>query len=163
MSNEKRLSHLDEVGKANMVDVSAKTITARKAKASCKIFMNETAFGLIKENNSKKGDVLAVARIAGIMAAKKTSELIPLCHQLNLSKVEINFAISNSDYSIIVMAITSTTDRTGVEMEALVAASVAGLTLYDMLKAVDKSIRMTDLVLDFKDGGKSGTFTREKS
>ena len=163
MSNEKRLSHLDEVGKANMVDVSAKTITARKAKASCKIFMNETAFGLIKENNSKKGDVLAVARIAGIMAAKKTSELIPLCHQLNLSKVEINFAISNSDYSIIVMAITSTTDRTGVEMEALVAASAASLTVYDMLKAVDKSIRITDLVLNFKDGGESGTFTREES
>ena len=163
MSIKKKLSHLDEAGKANMVDVSSKTITARKAKASCKIFMNETAFGLVKENSSKKGDVLAVARIAGIMAAKKTSELIPLCHQLNLSKVEINFAVSNSDYSIIIMAITSTTDRTGVEMEALVAASVAGLTLYDMLKAVDKSIRITDMVLEYKDGGKSGTFTREKS
>ena len=163
MSNEKKLSHLDQAGKANMVDVSAKTINARKAKASCKIFMNEIAFGLVKENSSKKGDVLAVARIAGIMAAKKTSELIPLCHQLNLSKVEINFTLSNSDCSIIVLAITSTTDRTGVEMEALVAASVASLTVYDMLKAVDKSIRITDIVLNFKDGGKSGTFTREKS
>ena len=163
MSNEKKLSHLNEDGNANMVDVSTKTITARKAKASCKIFMNEIAFNLVKENSSKKGDVLAVARIAGIMAAKKTSELIPLCHQLNLSKVEINFTLSKSDYSIIIMAITSTTDRTGVEMEALVAASVAGLTLYDMLKAVDKSIRITDMVLEYKDGGKSGTFTREKS
>ena len=105
MFNGKKLSHLNEAGDANMVDVSAKTITARKAKASCKIFMNETAFDLVKENSSKKGDVLAVARIAGIMAAKKTSELIPLCHQLNLSKVEINFTLSNSDYSIVVMAI----------------------------------------------------------
>ncbi len=163
MFNGKKLSHLNEAGDANMVDVSAKTITARKAKASCKIFMNETAFDLVKENSSKKGDVLAVARIAGIMAAKKTSELIPLCHQLNLSKVEINFTVSDKDFSIIVMAVTSTKDRTGVEMEALVAASVASLTVYDMLKAVDKGIRITDMVLNFKDGGKSGTFARKKS
>ena len=117
--------------------------------------MNETAFGLVKENSSKKGDVLAVARIAGIMAAKKTSELIPLCHQLNLSKVEINFTLSNSDYSIVVMAITSTTDRTGVEMEALTAVSISCLTIYDMCKSIDKSIVIKEIKLIAKKGGKS--------
>ncbi|MFL2791005.1 MAG: cyclic pyranopterin monophosphate synthase MoaC [Paracoccaceae bacterium] len=162
MSDEKRLSHLNDEGKANMVDVSSKEITTRTAKASCKIFLNKMAFNLVKENSAKKGDVLAVARIAGIIASKKTSDLIPLCHQLNLSKVEVNFGLSSTDHSITVRSITNTADKTGVEMEALVAASVAGLTIYDMLKAVDKGIRITDILLDFKHGGKSGTFRREK-
>ncbi len=162
MHKEKKLSHLDESGNANMVDVSNKPISSRKAEASCKILLNEISFKLVKENKANKGDVLGVARVAGIMAAKKTAEIIPLCHQLNLSKVEINFTLTDSDKSIIVTASASTFDRTGIEMESLVGASVASLTVYDMLKSVDKEIRITDLVLNYKAGGKSGTFVKGK-
>ena len=157
-----KLSHIDNRGKAKMVDISTKDSTLRNAKASCKIFLNDIAFNLVKENNSTKGDVLGVARIAGIIAAKKTSDLIPLCHQVNLSKIDIDFILNEKYSSILVKANTVTTDRTGIEMEALVATSITSLTIYDMLKAVDKEIKITDIVLDFKDGGRSGKFVRTK-
>ena len=163
MNNGKKLSHIDESGNANMVDVSNKRVSTRKAKASCKVKLSEVSFKLVKENKAKKGDVLGVARIAGIMAAKKTSDLIPLCHQLNLAKVDVDFIVSENENSILVIAEATTNDKTGVEMEALVAASVASLTVYDMLKAVDKEILITDMVLDFKDGGRSGTFIKRKT
>ena len=162
MSKQKKLSHLDETGDAAMVDVSQKRATSRRAEASCTILLNATSYDIVQNNKAKKGNVLEVARIAGIMAAKKTSELIPLCHQINLSNVAINFKLSESEKSILVSASTTTTDKTGVEMESLVATSIASLTVYDMLKAVDKNIRITNIVLNFKDGGRSGTFIRKK-
>ena len=163
MNNGKKLSHINESGNANMVDISNKRVSTRKAKASCKVKLSEVSFKLVKENKAKKGDVLGVARIAGIMGAKKTSDLIPLCHHLSLSKVDVDFIVSENENSILVIAEATTNDRTGVEMEALVAASVASLTVYDMLKAVDKEIMITDMVLDFKDGGRSGTFIKRKT
>ena len=163
MSKQKNLSHLDETGSATMVDVTKKHATSRRAEASCTILLNATSYDIVQNNKAKKGNVLEVARIAGIMAAKKTAELIPLCHQINLSNVAIDFKLSKSDQSIVVSASTATTYKTGVEMESLVATSIASLTVYDMLKAVDKNIRITDIVLNFKDGGRSGTFIREKS
>ena len=162
MHKKNHLSHIDQSGSANMVDVSKKPETHRNAEASCKILLNDLSYELLKENKSQKGDVLGVARTAGIMAAKKTSDLIPLCHQLNLSKVDIDFTFSESEKSVLVKSRATTNDRTGVEMESLVAISVASLTVYDMLKAVDKKIIITDILLDFKDGGRSGKFIREK-
>ncbi len=163
MSSSKKLSHLDETGSSTMVDISDKQATNRRAEASCRILLNSTSYDIVKNNKAKKGNVLEVARIAGIMAGKKTAELIPLCHQINLSNIGIIFTLSESEQSLLVSGRASTTDKTGVEMEALVATSVASLTVYDMLKSVDKNIKITDIVLDFKDGGKSGTFIREKS
>ena len=163
MSSSKKLSHLDETGSSTMVDISDKQATDRRAEASCRILLNSTSYDIVKNNKAKKGNVLEVARIAGIMAGKKTAELIPLCHQINLSSIGIIFTLSESEQSLLVSGRASTTDKTGVEMEALVATSVASLTVYDMLKSVDKNIKITDIVLDFKDGGKSGTFIREKS
>ncbi len=151
-----KLSHLDDMGQAHMVDVSAKDVTARSATARARVLMQKETLDLISSRTAKKGDVLATARIAGIQAAKKTSDLIPLCHPLMISKVSVEFEIAENH--IDVEATVKVEGKTGVEMEALTACSVACLTLYDMVKAVDRGIRITDLRLIEKSGGKSGIF-----
>lgn len=148
-----RLSHFDEHGKIKMVDVSDKETTARLAIASGKVLLNQETLTILKANENPKGNPLEIARIAGIMAAKKTSELIPLCHQINLSKVQVNIEIT--DYGVFIEAEAKTTSQTGVEMEALTAVSVAALTIYDMCKAVQKDIQITEIALKLKTGGKS--------
>jgi cyclic pyranopterin phosphate synthase len=153
-----KLSHLDKDGKAKMVDVSAKTDTEREAGAESTIFLSEEAYTLVMSGDAPKGDVFAAARIAGIMAAKKTPELIPLCHPLSLSHVGIEFVPLPDDYAIRIVATAKTTGPTGVEMEALTAASVAALTIYDMVKAVDRSARIDSVRVISKSGGKSGSF-----
>ena len=151
-----KLSHLDDKGQAHMVDVSGKDVTARTATARARVLAEAATIALITSGNAKKGDVLATARIAGIMAAKKTSDLIPLCHPVMISKVTVEFSLS--DKHIDVEATVKVEGKTGVEMEALTACSVACLTIYDMLKAVDRGMRITDLRLVEKSGGKSGHF-----
>lgn len=153
-----KLTHLDENGAAHMVDVSAKADTVREAVAEGRITVSAGALTAIKEGSAKKGDVLATARIAGIMAAKKTSELIPLCHPLMLSKVSVDFAFE--DGAIRVTALVRLSGQTGVEMEAMTAASVALLTIYDMAKALDKGMVISDIRLLSKSGGKSGDWQR---
>ena len=153
------LTHLDDTGAARMVDVGGKAVTARMAVAGGRIGMTALALAAIREGSAKKGDVLATARIAGIMAAKRTAELIPLCHPLPISSVTIDLALDAD--GVAVTASVSTTGQTGVEMEALTAASVAALTLYDMCKAVDKGMVVESLCLLEKRGGKSGDFQRE--
>ena len=149
-----RLTHLDDSGTAHMVDVSAKADTVREAVAEGQIMMTAAALTAVREGSAKKGDVLATARIAGIMAAKKTSELIPLCHPLMLSKVSVDFAFE--DNGIRVTTLVRLTGQTGVEMEAMTATSVALLTIYDMAKALDKGMVISDVRLLSKSGGKSG-------
>jgi len=146
------LSHYDESGKVRMVDVSTKEITTRRATASAKVLLTAETLNAFKTRSAPKGDPLEIARIAGIMAAKKTSDLIPLCHQINLSKVNVTAEIVSDGVAITSEAVTNA--QTGVEMEALVAASVAALTIYDMLKAVQKDIVITDVRLESKTGGK---------
>ena len=158
---ENKLSHINEDGKASMVNINEKKITKRTAVASSKIFLNDVAYNLVKENKSQKGDVLNTSRLAGIMASKKTSDLIPLCHQINLDKVSIDYDFCNDEKCIIIKSTAVTSGKTGVEMEALIGASLASLTIYDMLKAVDKKIMITDIKLDYKDGGRSGKFVRD--
>lgn len=154
-----KLSHLDDKGQAHMVDVSAKDVTSRSATARARVLADAATITIITTGSAKKGDVLATARLAGIMAAKKTSDLIPLCHPLMISKVSVDFGL-HSDH-IDVEATVKVEGKTGVEMEALTACSVACLTLYDMLKAVDRGMRITDLRLVDKTGGKSGHFSAE--
>ncbi len=149
-----RLTHLDEQGQARMVDVGGKAETARMAAASGRIRMSPGALAAVREGNGSKGDVLAVARIAGIMAAKRTGELIPLCHPLALDAVSVEFTFENDAVSV--MARASLRGRTGVEMEAMTAASIALLTIYDMAKAVDRAMVIEDVRLIEKTGGKSG-------
>jgi cyclic pyranopterin phosphate synthase len=151
------LTHLDETGAARMVDVAAKSITHREAVATGRITMSAEAARAIRDGTVAKGDVLAVARIAGIMAAKKTAELIPLCHPLPLTSVAIDLACD--DIGVTVTATCATDAKTGIEMEALTATSVALLTLYDMAKALDKRMVVEDIHLVRKTGGKSGDFT----
>lgn len=151
-----KITHLDDQGHARMVDVGGKAETARVAVASGRIRMSEAALSAIRDGNAPKGDVLAAARIAGIMAAKKTAELIPLCHPLALDAVTLDFAFE--DDAVRATATASLTGRTGVEMEAMTAASVALLTIYDMAKALDKGMIVEDLRLVEKRGGKSGTW-----
>ena len=153
-----KLTHLDESGAAHMVDVSAKADTIREAVAEGRIQMSAAALQAIVDGSSKKGDVIATARIAGIMAAKKTSELIPLCHPLLLSKIAVDF-IFESD-GIRATARVRLTGQTGVEMEAMTAVSVALLTIYDMAKALDKTMTIADIRLLTKSGGKSGDWVR---
>src|SRR5258708_2271722 len=153
-----KLSHVDDQGRASMVDVSEKSATERLASAEAIIVLSEEAFGLVVAGEIKKGDVLATARIAGIMAAKKTSELIPLCHPLALSHVGVEFAPLEDRFGFRIVASAKTTGQTGVEMEALTAAAVAALTVYDMVKAVDKSAIIENIRLLTKSGGKSGSF-----
>lgn len=152
-----RLTHVSESGSARMVSISNKNITSRVAKAGCAVrFSNSTAIGLIRENQMKKGDVLGVARIAGIMAAKRTSDLIPLCHPIPISQVVVELDARDQDNSIEIQATVTCDGKTGVEMEALTAASTAALTVYDMCKAVDKGMVIEGLRVVLKDGGKSG-------
>jgi cyclic pyranopterin monophosphate synthase len=151
------LTHLDQSGAAHMVDISAKPDTARTATAEGRITMSAEALAAIRDGTAKKGDVLAVARVAGIMAAKKTSDLIPLCHPIALTSVTVDFL--PDDAGITATATTRTTGSTGVEMEALTAVSVALLTLYDMAKALDKRMTITGIRLLTKTGGRSGDFS----
>jgi cyclic pyranopterin monophosphate synthase len=153
------LSHLNARGEAHMVDVSLKDVTARTARATGFVAMRPETLALIRAGTAKKGDVLATARIAGIMAAKKTHELIPLCHPLAITKVTVEFAESDAPCGITVTAEVKVSGQTGVEMEALTAVSVACLTLYDMLKAADKDMSFEGIRLIEKTGGRSGTFT----
>ena len=155
---DNKLSHVDENGKANMVDVSDKEVTKRIAKASGKISVSSDVISAIKDNQVKKGDVFSTARIAGIMGAKKTSELIPLCHNLLLDNVQIEFKIKLNE--IHCECIVTLEGRTGAEMEALNGVNVALLTVYDMSKAIDKTMVISDIKLVEKSGGKSGEYKR---
>jgi len=155
-----RFTHFDEHGEARMVDVSAKAETDRVAVAKGSVIMAPATLKLIQEGGAKKGDVLAVAQLAGIMAAKRTSELIPLCHPLPLTSVEVALDCDPARNAVDITATCRTTGKTGVEMEALTAASVAALTVYDMCKAVDRAMVLTDIRLQHKSGGKSGTYDR---
>ncbi len=153
------LTHIDEGGASRMVDVSNKEISERVAIAHATVTMNSQTFRLIMDKGVAKGDVLEVARIAGIMAAKKTSELIPMCHPLNINSVKIDYT-NNSKDSIEITSEVKITAKTGVEMEALTAVSVCALTIYDMCKSADKSMLISEIFLARKTGGKSGTFVR---
>lgn len=155
-------THFNQDGEAIMVDVSQKDITMRIAIAEGSIKVNQEVFRSIKEQTNKKGDVLAVARIAGIMATKKTSDMIPLCHPLFITKVTIDFELDEENYMIKAIATTKVNGKTGVEMEALHAVSVTLLTIYDMCKAIDKSMEISDIRLLHKEGGKSGVYDYEK-
>lgn len=155
------LTHLDEQGHARMVDVGSKAATHRRAEASGRIVMAASTLALIAGGGHKKGDVLAVARIAGIMAAKRTAELIPLCHPLQLTKVEIALEIDTATNAVVCNGIAETVGPTGVEIEALNAVQIALLTIYDMCKAVDRGMTITDVRLLAKSGGRSGTWLRE--
>jgi cyclic pyranopterin phosphate synthase len=153
-----RLTHFDAEGNARMVDVSDKAETERVAIAKGAVVMAPETLALIRAGNVKKGDVLSVAQLAGIMGAKRTPDLIPLCHPLALSSVKVELAIDEAQSAVAIVATCKLKGRTGVEMEALTAVSVAALTVYDMVKAVDKGMRITDIRLTHKSGGKSGTF-----
>ena len=152
------LTHFDDNGNAHMVDISDKQNSFRTAKAACSIQMSLETLKVIADGNSKKGDVLNVARIAGIQGAKRTSELIPLCHPISLTKISLDLTLNNKIPGIEIISTVKTTGPTGVEMEALTAASISALTVYDMVKSLDKSIIIKDLRLIFKDGGKSGLY-----
>ncbi len=157
----KDLTHLDEKGRPRMVDISSKRVTVRTAVARAGIEMKKETLDLILEAGIEKGDVLGTARIAGIMAAKKTGDLIPMCHPISITGVDMDFQVDRKTSTITAVATTRTRDRTGVEMEALTAAAVAALTIYDMCKAVDRSMTITSVQLVKKSGGRSGTYTRE--
>ena len=153
-----KLTHFDGKGDAHMVDVGDKAVTDRIATAKCHIKMQPETHDIITEGRAKKGDVLGVARLAGIMAAKRTSDLIPLCHPLPITKVAVELVPDAALPGVQIEATVKTTGQTGVEMEALTAANIAALTVYDMCKAVDKSMQISDLRVVLKDGGKSGRF-----
>lgn len=154
------LTHLDENNRPKMVDVGEKSITARTAVASGTIFMSEDAFKAVKNNTAKKGPVLQTAVVAAIMGAKKTSELIPMCHPLTLSKVEVEIEEDAANLSFTLFVKVKCEGKTGVEMEALSGVSIGLLTIYDMLKAIDKGMQISNIVLESKKGGKSGEFKR---
>lgn len=156
------LTHLDDAGKARMVDISGKAVTARTAIAEGHIAMSAEALAAVRDATAAKGDVLAVARIAGITAAKKTADLIPLCHPLSLSAVSVDLAPNPKRNAIDITATVKTTGPTGVEMEALTAVAVAALTVYDMCKAADRAMVLSDIRLDYKSGGKSGVYRRTR-
>jgi cyclic pyranopterin monophosphate synthase len=158
MSSGNELTHFDQEGKAVMVDVSDKTETVRTATAKGRVLVQPETMQLIQQGGFKKGDVLAIARLAGIMGAKKTPDLIPLCHPLMLTSVKVDFTLDPDNNAIEVIGTCKLTGQTGVEMEALTAVSIASLTIYDMCKAVDKGIQITDIRLVTKTGGKSGTY-----
>ena len=154
-------THIDEQGRARMVDISGKAETERRAVAVGTVTLGPRAFGMLVDRAIPKGDVIAVARIAGIMAAKKVDELIPLCHPLPVESVEIDFEYDDRRHAVQITASVSVSGRTGVEMEALTAVSVAALTIYDMCKAVEKGMVIDSVRLEYKSGGKSGTWKRE--
>lgn len=155
----KKLSHLDDEGRVRMVDTSEKAKTTRHAVASARVLMSRETVTAVQEHRTPKGDPLEAARLAGIMAAKRTAELIPLCHPLPLTHVDVQASIE--DYGVYLESTVSTNAQTGVEMEALTAVSVAALTIYDMCKALDKGIVISDVRLERKSGGKSGDYVRE--
>jgi len=157
---EKELTHFNREGRAQMVDVGNKEDTQRVAIAEGTVLMQPETLNMIKDNKIAKGDVLGVAQVSGIMAAKKTSEIIPMCHPLMLSGVEINFTINENENKIIIQSKVKTVGKTGVEMEALTAVAAAGLTIYDMCKAVDRGMTIESIYLLEKSGGKSGHFLR---
>lgn len=154
------LTHIDDKGRVRMVDVTEKAPSPRTAVAQAMVHMTEETFRRITSGTVSKGNVLETARIAGVMAAKKTADLIPMCHPLNLTHARVDFFPDDTRHAIRIEAAARIVDQTGIEMEALTAVSVAALTLYDMCKAIDKSITITDICLLKKTGGKSGTFTR---
>jgi cyclic pyranopterin phosphate synthase len=156
-----KLSHIDEEGRATMVDVGAKAATERRAVASARVLMSPATIEAVRAHRTPKGDPLEVARIAGIMAAKRTAELIPLCHPLSLSHVEVRAELT--DEGVRLEAEAATTGQTGVEMEALTAVTIAALTVYDMCKAIEKGITITDIRLETKTGGKSGAWQRQRA
>ena len=158
-----RFTHIDEQGQVRMVDVTHKKPTMREATAEATVMMSADTFELIRSQKVKKGNVLETARIAGIMAAKKTSELIPMCHPLNITHVQIDFTANEPRSCIEIKATVRIIDQTGVEMEALTAVSVAALTIYDMCKSYDKAMSISTIQLLSKSGGKSGTFERKKN
>jgi len=153
------LTHVDAAGNARMVDVSGKDVTARSAAASGRVLLSAAAVAALRGGTVPKGDALAVARIAGIAGAKRTPDLIPLCHPIGLHGVVVDLAVT--DAGVDITAVTRTADRTGVEMEALTAVSVAGLALIDMVKAIDPAATVTDIRVEWKEGGKTGRWTRE--
>ncbi|PIB24823.1 molybdenum cofactor biosynthesis protein C [Amylibacter kogurei] len=153
-----KLTHFDASGAAHMVDVSDKDITARIATASGRIVMRPETLAMIADGTAKKGDVLGIARLAGIMGAKKTPDLIPLCHPLPITKVSVDLDVNRDENCVDITATVKTTGQTGVEMEALTAVNIAALTVYDMVKAVDKDMTITDIRVILKDGGKSGRY-----
>jgi cyclic pyranopterin phosphate synthase len=154
-------SHFDEAGNAVMVDVTGKPVTERVAIASGRVLMQPETLALIEQRAIAKGDVLSVAQLAGIMGAKRTAELIPLCHPLPMSSVQVELACRSEPSAVEITATCRSVGRTGVEMEALCAVSAAALTVYDMCKAVDRAMRLTDIRLRHKSGGKSGTYTAD--
>ena len=153
-----KLTHLDDEGHAHMVDVTEKAVTVRKATATARVLLSPESLALLREGALPKGDALAVARVAGIMAAKRTHELIPLCHPVAIHGVELDLRLTSQ--SVDITATVRTADRTGVEMEALTAASISALTLIDMVKGVDRSAFVQDVKVMSKEGGRSGTWTR---
>lgn len=157
-----RLTHIDSQGEALMVDVSPKENTKRTAIASGKVILGKKVFDLVSANQLAKGDVLSVAKIAGITGAKQTSNLIPLCHNISLSHVLVDLTLNRDDFSVEIEGEASTTGKTGVEMEAMTAVSIAGLTVYDMCKAASKDIQITNVRLESKTGGKSGDWSRKE-
>ena len=154
-------THVDQAGNARMVDVSGKAVTHRTAVAQGTITMSGECFALVKAGRMKKGDVLGVARVAGIMGAKRTSDLIPLCHVLMLSKCTVDFILHDDRMAVEAVCTVKTSGKTGVEMEALTGVNVALLTIYDMCKAMDRGMTMTDITLLLKDGGKSGLYRKD--
>src|SRR5437588_10766552 len=159
--SDRGLTHLDPLGRARMVDVTPKEPTHRRAVARGRVYMKPETSAMVASNAVSKGDVLAVARVAGIQAAKRTPDLIPLCHQLTIGSVYVNFTFDDADTYIEVEAQVETVDRTGVEMEALTACSVAALTIYDMCKSTDRSMSIGNVALWEKTGGRSGVYRRD--
>ncbi|MFN4111574.1 MAG: cyclic pyranopterin monophosphate synthase MoaC [Ignavibacteria bacterium] len=157
----KKLSHINNKGKAEMVDVSEKEITTRTAEAYAEVKVSKEIFNAIKNNLVQKGDVLAIAKYAGIQAAKKTSELIPLCHNIFISKIDVELKLKSKNKTVEIKSFAKTNAQTGIEMEALTAVSAAALTIYDMCKAIDKSMVISEIKLLSKTGGKSGSYRRK--
>jgi cyclic pyranopterin monophosphate synthase len=157
-----KLSHIDEEGKARMVDVSAKEVTERVATATGSVIMAPETLRMVMDGSAKKGDVISVARLAGIMGAKRTPELIPLCHPLSLDAIDMELTCDPARNAIDITATCRVSGRTGVEMEAMTAVAVAALTVYDMCKAVDRGMRLTEIALAYKTGGKSGTYEAKR-
>ena len=155
------LTHFNEEGRARMVDVSEKSITTRIAKATATVTVNPETYQLIKEGKMKKGDVLAVAQVAGIMGAKRTPDIIPMCHPIQITNVDITFELDDEACTIRIISTAKCDGKTGIEMEAMSAASIAALTIYDMCKAIQRDIRISDIYLMEKDGGKSGHYLFE--
>lgn len=160
--SDARFTHFDADGAAHMVDVGDKDVTARRAVAAGRIVMESATLGMIRRGDHKKGDVLGIARVAAIMASKKTADLVPLCHPLMLTRVSVDFSLDDDAGAVDCRVTTETRERTGVEMEAIIAVQAALATIYDMCKAVDRGMRITDVMLMEKSGGRSGHWVRER-